>query len=67
MPYVNIKLTGEPVSREHKARLVAGVTELLQQVLGKSPDKTFVLIDEVDADDWGTNGELVSERRKRGL
>jgi len=67
MPYVNIKLTGEPVSRPQKAQLVAGVTQLLWEVLGKSPDKTFVVIDEVDMDDWGTEGELVSERRRKGL
>jgi 4-oxalocrotonate tautomerase len=62
MPYVNIKLTGEPVSRDKKAQLVAGVTQLLKEVLGKDPVKTFVLIDEVHTDNWGTEGQLVSER-----
>lgn len=67
MPYVNIKLTGDPVNKQQKAQLVAGVTQLLQDVLGKDPNRTFVLIDEIDMDNWGTAGELVSERRKKGL
>lgn len=62
MPYVNIKLTGEPVERDQKARLVAGVTRLLHEVLGKDPQKTFVVIDEIDIDNWGTEGQLVGDR-----
>ena len=47
MPYVNIKVTREGVSREQKAQLIKGVTELLVAVLNKSPATTFVVIDEV--------------------
>lgn len=66
MPYVNIKITREGVTAQHKARLIAGVTRLLEEVLDKSPAATFVVIDEVDTDNWGTCGEAVTERRKRG-
>ena len=66
MPYVNIKLTREGVSKDQKARLVAGVTALLQDTLGKNPATTVIVIDEVDTDNWGIAGELVTERRKRG-
>ena len=66
MPYVNIKITNENVTREKKADLVAGVTELLERVLGKNPATTVVVIDEVDTDNWGSGGELVTERRKIG-
>ena len=65
MPYVNIKITKDGATKEQKAKLVAGVTELLATVLGKNPATTMVLIDEVDTDNWGIGGELVSERRKR--
>lgn len=65
MPYVNIKVTDLGVTRAQKAALIAGVTRLLQEVLDKDPAATFVLIDEVDTDNWGTGGEQVSERRKR--
>ncbi|MBQ0798539.1 MAG: 4-oxalocrotonate tautomerase family protein [Porticoccaceae bacterium] len=65
MPYVNIKITDEGVTKTEKAELVAGVTELLSRVLGKNPATTMVVIDEVDTDNWGISGELVTERRKR--
>jgi 4-oxalocrotonate tautomerase len=66
MPFVNIKITNEGVTPEKKARLIAGATRLLQEVLGKNPQTTVVLIEEVDTDSWGIGGETVSERRKRG-
>ncbi len=66
MPYVNIKITNEGVTKEKKAELVSGVTELLSRVLGKNPATTVVVIDEVETDNWGIGGELVTERRKRG-
>ena len=66
MPYVNIKVTNEGVTKEQKLQLIAGVTELLSTVLNKNPATTVVVIDEVEMDNWGIGGELVSERRKRG-
>ena len=66
MPYVNIKLTKEDVSSSQKAELIQGVTELLQKVLGKNPKTTFVIVEEVDTDNWGIAGEQVTSRRKRG-
>ncbi|HPF71968.1 MAG TPA: 4-oxalocrotonate tautomerase family protein, partial [Candidatus Krumholzibacteria bacterium] len=47
MPYVNIRITPEGATPEAKARLIRGVTELLQEVLGKNPATTVVTIDEV--------------------
>lgn len=66
MPYVNIKITNEGVTKEQKQALVKGATDLLQDVLGKNPATTVVVIDEVETDNWGIGGELVTERRKRG-
>ncbi|HSM74003.1 MAG TPA: 4-oxalocrotonate tautomerase family protein [Desulfobacterales bacterium] len=66
MPFVNIKITNEGVTPEKKARLIAGATRLLQEVLGKNPQTTVVVIEEVDTDSWGIGGETVSQRRKRG-
>ncbi len=67
MPYVNIKITREEVTKEQKAQLISGATTLLEEVLGKNPATTVVVIDEVDTDNWGIAGEQVTERRKRGL
>ena len=66
MPYINIKITDENVSPEKKAELIQGATELLQKVLGKNPETTVVVIDEVTTDNWGIGGQTVTERRKQG-
>jgi len=66
MPYVNIRITREGATAEQKAALIEGATRLLQEVLGKNPQTTVVVIDEVDTDNWGIAGETVTVRRKRG-
>ncbi|MES9938173.1 MAG: 4-oxalocrotonate tautomerase family protein [Sedimenticola sp.] len=66
MPYVNIKVTREGVTPEQKAALIKGATDLLSDVLGKNPATTVVVIDEVDTDNWGIAGEVVTVRRQRG-
>ena len=64
-PYVNIKITREGATKEEKAKLIKGVTQLLQDVLGKNPNTTVVVIDEVDVDNWGMGGETITEYRKK--
>lgn len=65
MPYVNIRITREGATAAQKAELISGVTKLLQDVLGKNPATTFVIIDEVDTDNWGIGGEAVTMLRAR--
>lgn len=66
MPYVNIKITREGATAEQKAKLIAGATQLLVDVLGKNPATTVVVIDEVETDNWGIGGETVTIRRQIG-
>ena len=65
MPYVNIRITDEGVTREQKTQLIEGATALLQQVLNKNPATTVVVIDEVPMDNWGINGTPVTELRRK--
>ena len=65
MPYVNIQITREGATREQKAELIAGVTQLLVRVLDKNPATTHVVIDEVDLDNWGIGGLPAIEFRKQ--
>jgi 4-oxalocrotonate tautomerase len=67
MPYVNIRITNEGVTPEKKDLLIKGATQLLVDVLGKNPNTTFVIIDEVDTDNWGIAGESITTLRKKGL
>ena len=65
MPYILIQVTDEGVTREQKEALIAGATDLMVKVLDKDPEATFVVIDEVDTDNWGHGGETVTARRRR--
>ena len=47
-------------TREQKATVVT-----LERVLGKRPDQTHIVIDEVDPDNWGFSGVLATEYRKK--
>ena len=63
MPYINIKITREGATPEQKAKLIGGVTDLMVRILDKSPATTFVVIDEVEMEDWGIGGMPVDEFR----
>ena len=66
MPYVNIKITKEGnVTKEQKAALIKGATDLLVNVLHKNPASTVVVIDEVDLDNWGLGGDLILVAREK--
>lgn len=65
MPYVNIKITREGATAEQKARLIRETTRLLADILGKNPQTTVVVIEEVETDNWGIGGETVTVRRQR--
>jgi len=72
MPIVTIQVTREgsapgrtAVTAEEKTRLIAGVSQLLLDVLNKPLDATFVVIQAVELEHWGWAGLPVSELRKR--
>ena len=65
MPMVNVKITREGATAEQKSQVIAEMTEVLARVLGKNPQTTIVIIEEVETEKWGIAGEPVSERRKR--
>lgn len=65
MPYVNFKLTPDGLTPEKKDILIRAVTDLLYGELGKEPETTIVIIDEVSTDNWGIAGKSVTQRRKK--
>jgi 4-oxalocrotonate tautomerase len=71
MPVITIQVTREGttpdahgVTAEQKAQLIKGASELLRDVLGKPLDSTFVIIEEVDVENWGWGGLPVLEYRQ---
>lgn len=72
MPIVTIQVTREgtkpganAVTAEEKTALIKGVSEVLLDVLNKPLDSTFVVIEEVETDNWGWGGLPVLEFRER--
>ncbi len=72
MPIVTIQVTREgtkagvnSVTAEEKAALIKGVSQLLLDVLNKPLDSTYVLIEEVDTDNWGWGGVPALDYRRR--
>lgn len=65
MPYINIKITDEGVTNEQKKALIEGTTKLMVEVLNKNPATTFVVIDEVNTDNWGIGYDQVTDLRKQ--
>jgi 4-oxalocrotonate tautomerase len=65
VPIVTIQITREGTTPEQKVALIKGATDLLQDVLGKPPGLTFVVIQEVDMRDWGVDGLPAAEHRRR--
>ena len=65
MPYVNVRITRDDVTSEQKAQIVREITETLQRVLGKRPEYTHIIIDEIDPENWGYAGMLTTEFLKQ--
>ena len=65
MPYNNVKITDEGVSNVQKQAIIKGCTQLMVDVLDKNPATTFVVIDEVNTDNWGIGFEQVTDLRKQ--
>jgi 4-oxalocrotonate tautomerase len=71
MPIVTIQVTREgstagsdALTASEKAALIKGSSELLRDVLHKPVDSTFVIIEEVDTDNWGWGGLPALEFRR---
>ncbi|MGC1721759.1 MAG: 4-oxalocrotonate tautomerase family protein [Isosphaeraceae bacterium] len=53
------------LSRSATPKLIKGATDLLADVLNKPPALTFVVIQEVEMEEWGVDGLPVAEHRSQ--
>lgn len=63
MPYVRIEIT-DGATYEQKLQIYEETTEMLARILGKNPEYTFVVIEEVDNKNWGHKGTSVARIRE---
>ncbi|PSJ43457.1 tautomerase family protein [Allosphingosinicella deserti] len=72
MPIITVQVTKEGtelgidhVTAEQKAAIYEGMSKVLYDVLGKPPEWTWVIFQEVEMEDWGWGGLPVLEYRRR--
>lgn len=65
MPYINLQIT-KGTSRDQKKKIVEEFTDTLVRVLGKKPEHTHIVIQEIEEEDWGFAGMLTDDYRKLG-
>ena len=63
MPYVNVQIT-KGANKEQKAQIIKDITASLVRVLGKKPEHTHIVIQEIADEDWGFAGKPADEWRK---
>jgi 4-oxalocrotonate tautomerase len=65
MPVALIKLARRdpPTSPQQKAELIAGITRVLVETLGKRAEDVVVLLDELEPDNWGQGGQTATQLR----
>jgi 4-oxalocrotonate tautomerase len=63
MPYINLQTT-KGATREQKAQVVKEFTETLVRVLGKKPEHTHIVIQEIDDENWGFSGVLTDDFKR---
>ncbi len=61
MPMATIPITREGTTPEQKAAPIKGAADLMVDVLNKPPSPTFVVIQEVEMEDWDVGGLPVKE------
>lgn len=64
MPYVNVQIT-KGATRAQKAQLVREMTDSLVRILGKQPEHTHVVIQEIAEANWGFSGLLTDDWKKK--
>lgn len=62
MPVITVR-TVEGISAEKKEELMARMTDVMKDVLGKNPEATHIIIEEIPAENWGIRGKTVAAIR----
>jgi 4-oxalocrotonate tautomerase len=56
MPIVRVEIARGVASVDQMRAVIRRMTEVMVEELGRDPEYVFVLIDEVDTDNWGRKG-----------
>ncbi|RLD56620.1 MAG: 4-oxalocrotonate tautomerase [Bacteroidetes bacterium] len=60
MPYINLKTLGK-LTEKQKAQIAKEFTETLEKVANKPKNSVYIVIDEVERENWAVGGKLFSD------
>ncbi|MEO7224098.1 MAG: 4-oxalocrotonate tautomerase family protein [Devosia sp.] len=61
MPIVRVEIAKGVATTEQKRAIIRRMTDVLVEELGRNPEYVFVVIDEIDTDNWGRKGVTLTE------
>lgn len=61
MPIVRVEIAKGVATTAQKRAVIKGMTDVLVKELGRNPEYVFVVIDEIDTDNWGRKGQSLTE------
>ena len=61
MPYVKVEIAKGIADQDQKRAVIRRITDVLAEELGRNPEYIFVVIDEVDTDNWGRKGMTLTD------
>ncbi|POZ60086.1 tautomerase family protein [Chromobacterium alticapitis] len=64
MPYINVQITAG-ATREQKAALVKDIADSLVRHLGKKPEHTHIVIQEIAVENWDYAGQLTDDWQRQ--
>jgi 4-oxalocrotonate tautomerase len=61
MPYINVKYVKQQVNQQQKDALIAGLMDIITNMMGRNPDLTVITIDEIDQSNWIIGGKSIDK------
>ena len=67
MPFVNVKVIENQITLEKKKELVAELTDLIVNVMGREREYTVIIIDELKEYQWAIGGVTLDESSNKEI
>ena len=58
MPYIHVRVAGE-LDRQQKEEIARQFSETLEEVTGKPKSYTYIVIEQVERENWAVGGNLL--------
>ncbi len=58
---LNVELAGN-ITKGQKREIAEGIIKILEEVTNKPPSATYVVIEEVDRENWAESGKLLADK-----